>query len=91
MTNLSFWGNMATLLLIVEICTVMAVTGLILFLSRKGIGWLITNLPTYTGQGLSYAKLVRTWTQRICRQIAMPFALAHGLWAGIRRAWHVLR
>ncbi len=91
MTSLSFWGSIASILLVLEIAVVVTAAGAVVFLALKGVSWLSVNLPSYARQVLGYLQRVSSWVARICRWIALPFTAARSVWAGIRRAGQVLR
>ncbi len=91
MTSISFWGSIASILLALELAVVVTTMGVLLFLAHKGIAWLISNLPTYTGRALGYVQQFRRITTSISHRIALPFVVTRSTWAGIVHAWHQLR
>ncbi|NOZ04999.1 MAG: hypothetical protein GXP41_01425 [Chloroflexi bacterium] len=91
MTSISFWGSIASILLVLELAVVITAMGVLLFLAHKGIAWLINNLPTYTRRVLGYVQQAKRITRSVSRRLASPFIVARSTWAGIIHTWQRLR
>jgi hypothetical protein len=91
MTSLSLWGNIAAIVLIVEIAVVVTTAGVVIFLGYKGVHFLISQIPVYARRVHGYLQIAKKWVTRVCRWIALPFVTARSAWAGIRRTWQTIR
>lgn len=88
---LSFWADLATVLLVLEGMVLLAVPGAACYLAGRGTRWLLRNGRPFFREVLGWARRVQEVTKTASTAVSEPVIRMRTLPAWVQGVWRGLR
>ncbi|MGQ9566930.1 MAG: hypothetical protein ACUVWW_02635 [Anaerolineae bacterium] len=91
MQALSFWADLATVLLVLEGMVLLAVPGAVCYFAGRGARWLLRNGRPFFREVLGWAERAQEATEAASAAVSGPVIRMRTLPAWVRGVWRGLR
>ncbi|MGC8839104.1 MAG: hypothetical protein ACP5UM_11880 [Anaerolineae bacterium] len=89
--RISFWADLATVLLVLEGMVLLAVPGVVFYFAGRGTRWLLQNGRPFFRRAHGWAERAREVTEASSSAVLGPVIQARSLPAWARGVWRGLR